>query len=100
MPDMSNLQLIKESLILGETTFSYNKILNQGDFMSILQILQTISSLMNEQSLSDKFGLISGNFTQAKFPQINGPLEKYAGVIPVRNFYLVFTNIAKIKAFF
>ena len=45
--------------------------------MPSLQEIQTISSLLNDLSLSDKFGLISNNRTYTPlFPQTFGPLFK------------------------
>jgi hypothetical protein len=82
-PDLINLQIIKEKLILADTQFIDNIILNEGNYLNSIQVLQSISSLINDQSLSDKLGLILNENVTIKFPEIYGPLSNYAGVSPV-----------------
>ena len=81
-PDVSNLQIIEEKLILEDSTFIDNLILNQGDYLNSIQLVQSLSSLLNGQSLSDKLGLILKDSSFC-FPDIYGPLENYMGVKPV-----------------
>jgi hypothetical protein len=81
MPDLIDLQLIKEKLILADTTFIDNIILNEGDYLNSIQVLQSISSLINDESLSDKLSLTLNE--TIKFPELYGPLSNYAGVSPV-----------------
>jgi hypothetical protein len=89
MPNVSNLELIKEKLILADTSFIDNILLNEGDYLDSIQILQIISSLINDQSLSDKVGLIlHENFTTA-FPQIYGPFSNYTGATSVKKFFKI-----------
>ena len=83
MPDFQNLELTKEKLILADTSFKDNIILNKGDYMSSIQVLQSLTSLINLQSLSDTVALILNKKSTAAFPQIYGPLSNYAGVSPV-----------------
>jgi hypothetical protein len=83
MPDLIDLQLIKEKLILADKTFIDNIILNEGDYLNSIQVLQSFSSLINDESLSDKFSLTLNENETIKFPEIYGPLSNYAGVSPV-----------------
>ncbi len=76
--------MIKEKLILNDLTFTMNKLLNEGDYLSSIQILQSLSSLLNGESLSDQIGLIrNDDNTLHSFPQIYGPMANYTGVTPV-----------------
>ena len=79
---MSNLQSIKDKLILNDPFFGTNIILNEGAYLSSIQELQSISSLLSDESLSDKVGLIR-NDSSTQFPQIYGALSNYMGVLPV-----------------
>ena len=82
-PDLTNLKTIVESLVLPDLNFEANIILNQGSYLASIQVIQSISSLLNEQSLSDKLGLIlQNNSSSFIFPQIYGPLANYTGVHP------------------
>ncbi len=81
-PDVSYLRAIEEKIILANSTFIYNIMLNEGDYLNSIQVLQTLSSIVNEQSLSDKIGLILYK-NETRFPQIYGPLSNYMGVSPV-----------------
>jgi len=83
IPNVSYLQAIKEYLILADSTFSVNKILNEGDYLHSIQLLQSLSSLINEQSLSDQFGLILSENDRIKFPKKYGPISNNKGVSPV-----------------
>jgi hypothetical protein len=83
MPDFQNFELIKEKLILADISFKDNIILNKGDYLNCIQILQSLSSLINDQSLSDKIALILIENSTDAFPQIYGPFSDYTGVSPV-----------------
>ncbi len=83
LPDYSNLTTTIDQLISKNPLFSTNIILNEGSSLMSIQELQRVTSLLNEQSLSDKLGLIlHGN--APIFPQTFGPLSNYSGVIPVK----------------
>ena len=86
MPDFTNFEAIKDKLILADPFFSTNIILNQGSYLSSIQIIQQLASLLNEQSYSDKFGLIlnQNSSSTIAFPQIYGPMENYSGVNAVK----------------
>ena len=58
VPDVVYLENVIEKIISGDPYFSSNIILNEGAFVQSIQELQSISSLLNEQSLSDKVGLL------------------------------------------
>ena len=81
--DSSNLQTIIDQLITKNPYFSTNKILNEGSYLLTIQEIQRITSLLNEQSLSDKFGLVLNKNAFANFPETFGPLSNYSGVTPV-----------------
>jgi hypothetical protein len=83
LPDYSNLQTTIDQLISKNPLFSTNIILNEGSCLLSIQEIQRITSLLNEQSLSDKLGLIL-NGNAPIFPQTFGPLSNYSGVIPVK----------------
>ena len=84
-PDSSGLENIMNKLISSDPYFSSNIILNQGSYLGCLQEIQTISSLMNEQSLSDKYAISLNSSLTLKviFPQMYGPLAQFTGVSPV-----------------
>ena len=85
LPDLSNLFSIMNSLITANPYFSTNVILNQGSYLSSLQEIQRISSLLNEQSLSDKLSLrLMNESSKVFFPDTFGPLSTYSGVITVK----------------
>ena len=87
LPDLSNLNSIMNNVISANPFFATNIRLNQGSYLDSLQELQTISSLLNEQSLRDKGGLIvKDNTTINYFPLIYGPLTNFAGVNHVSYF--------------
>jgi len=79
LPDFTNFESIKDKLISADPIFSTNVILNQGSYLNNIQIIQRITSLLNIQSYSDKFGAIL-NKSSIAFPQIYGPMADYAGV--------------------
>ena len=80
LPEFSLLEEIMNKLILKDLTFWTNIILNEGSNMPSLEEIQTISSLLNEQSLKDKQTImLNGSI----FPQIFGPFTNFAGVSPV-----------------
>lgn len=85
VPDLTNLETTMEKLISSDPTFSTNIILNQGSYLKSIQILQTISSLLNAQSYSDKLGLML-NKSKIAFPQIYGPMANYSGSNAVNKF--------------
>jgi hypothetical protein len=82
LPDYSNLETTIDKLVSKNPLFSTNIILNEGSCLLSIQEIQRITSLLNEQSLSDKLGLIL-NGNAPIFPQTYGPLLNYSGVIPV-----------------
>ena len=88
MPDLSVLNNLINNLQVKDTSFLTNKILNECSFLPTLQEIQMISSLLNEQSLSDKLGLIL-NGSGPIFPQNFGPLSNFSGVIPVKNLIII-----------
>ncbi len=75
--DRENFTDTLSKLILRDPLFETNRILNEGSYLPSLQEIQTISSLLNDQSLADKFGLISSLKNTSLFPQTFGPLFKY-----------------------
>ena len=79
LPDLTNLETIMDKLISADPYFSLNIILNQGSFIKSIQIIQTVSSILNTQSYSHKLGMIL-NKSSIAFPQIYGPMENYTGV--------------------
>jgi hypothetical protein len=87
LPDLSNLQTTMNKLIAKDQFFTSNTILNQGLFLLSLQEIQSISSLLNEQSLADKYAIYLNNSMTLLFPQTYGSLSSYSGVTPVRNFH-------------
>jgi hypothetical protein len=78
----TNLNSLMNYLIGGNPFFDSNLILNEGTFVNSIQEIQRISSLLNEQSLSDKLGLIMKGDAPL-FPETYGPLWSYSGVSPV-----------------
>ena len=89
VPDFINFESIKDKLITADPIFSTNVILNQGSYLKNIQIIQTITSLLNIQSYSDKLGAILNKSSKA-FPQIYGPMANYTGVNAVINVLLSF----------
>ena len=91
-PDFSNFQTEIEQLITQSPLFRTNIILNEGSYLQSIQEIQRISSMLNEQSLSDKLGLIL-NGNAPIFPQTFGPLSNFTGVTPVNwekeNYFLI-----------
>jgi hypothetical protein len=83
LPDFSNLRTTIDQLISKNPLFSTNIILNGGSYLLSIQEIQRISSSLNEQSLSDKLGLIL-NGNAPIFPQTFGPLSTYSEVSPVK----------------
>ena len=79
---MSNVTSNIENLISGQTAFISNQILSQGSFLESIQELQKIASILNQQSLSDKKGLVLNDNTTT-FVEIYGPYANYYGVTPV-----------------
>ncbi len=82
LPDYSNFETTIQQLITRNPHFSTNVILNEGSFLLSIQEIQRISSLLNDQSLSDKFGLVL-NGSGTIFPQTFGPVSNFSGVSPV-----------------
>jgi hypothetical protein len=81
-PNETNLTSLMNDLITENPLLDSNKILNEGHFVNSIQEIQRISSLLNDESLSDKLGLILKGDAPI-FPQTYGPLWNYSGVIPV-----------------
>ena len=91
-PDFSYFQTEIEQLITQNPSFKTNILLNEGSYLKSIQEIQRISSMLNEQSLSDKFGLIL-NGNAPIFPQTFGPLSNYTGVTPVnyeKSFFAIY----------
>ena len=81
-PDFTDINIIKDKIITADPYLSANIILNQGSYLSSVQIIQTISSLLNDESFSDKLAMIL-NKSSIAFPEIYGPMANFSGVIPV-----------------
>jgi hypothetical protein len=84
IPDFTDFDATKDKLISGDPNFYLNMMLKQGSFLKSIQIMQSISSLLNEQSLSDKLGLKLDSKLEYNFPHIYGPLAYFKGVNSVR----------------
>ena len=80
LADRNNFTYTLSKIISRDPLFETNRILNEGSYLPSLQEIQTISSLINEQSLADKFGLISSLKNASLFPQTFGPLFKYSTI--------------------
>jgi hypothetical protein len=80
--NQTNLTSFMNDLITGNPLFDSNIILNEGSFIKSIQEIQRMSSLLNDQSLSDKLGLILKGDAPI-FPQTYGPLWNYSLVAPV-----------------
>jgi hypothetical protein len=81
-PHKTNLTSIMHDLLTENPLADTNIILNEGSFIKSIQEIQRISCLLNDQSLSDKLGLILKGYAPI-FPQTYSPLWNYSGVIPV-----------------
>jgi hypothetical protein len=81
-PNQTNLTSLFNDLITEHPLADSNIILNEGYFIKSIQEIQRISSLLNDQSLSDKLGLILKGDAPI-FPQTYGSLWNYSGVMPV-----------------
>ena len=81
-PHETNLTSLMNDLITENPSFGSNINLYEGSFLKSIQEIQRISSLLNDQSLSDKLGLILKGDAPI-FPQTYGPLWNYSGVMPV-----------------
>jgi hypothetical protein len=81
-PHESNLTSLMNDLITENPSFDSNIILYAGSFKESIQEIQRISSLLNDDSISDKLGLILKGDAPI-FPQTYGPLWNYSGVKPV-----------------
>jgi len=97
LSDRNNFTNTLSKLISRDPLFETNRILNEGSYLPSLQEIQTISSLLNDQSISDKFGLISSFKNTSLFPQTFGPLFKYSTNRTVRLFRLVIRFDFKIR---
>jgi hypothetical protein len=82
-PHETNLTSLMNDLTTENPSFESNINLYEGSFLKSIQEIQRISSLLNDQSLSDKLGLILKGDAPI-FPQAYGPLWNYSGVLPVR----------------
>jgi hypothetical protein len=81
-PNQTNFTSLINDLIAENPLADSNIILNEGYFIKSIQEIQRISSLLNDQSLSDKLGLILKGDAPI-FPQTYGPLWNYSRVMPV-----------------
>jgi hypothetical protein len=89
LPDLTNIDIDMEKLILNDPYYSKNIVLNQGSYLSSIQIIQTISSLLNTHSYSDKLAIIL-NKTSIAYPQIFGPMENFTDVTAViKKFFIM-----------
>jgi hypothetical protein len=95
--DRNNYTNTLSKLIEHDPLFETNRILNEGSYLPSLQEIQTISSLLNDHSLADKFGLISSLKNTSLFPQTFGPLFKSSLIRTVRLFKLVMKFKIKFK---
>ena len=83
IPDLTNLTATMENLISNEPTFKSNKILNEGSFVSSIQEIQKMSSLLSYESLLDRASLIlTGN--APIFPQTFDPVIYFSGLKTVK----------------
>lgn len=89
IPDLLNITSMIAYLISGQTSFISNQILSRGSFLTSIQELQKIASLLNQQSLSDTYGLILNGYSTI-FPQKYGPLANYDGINSV-DYDLIFS---------
>ncbi len=89
LADRDNFTNTLSKLISHDLLFETNRILNEGSYLQSLQEIQTISSLLNDHSLADKFGLISRLKNESLFLQTFGPLFKYSSIRNVRIVILV-----------
>ena len=87
-PNDANFTVTIDKLITRDSKFETNVILSEGSFISSVQEIQTISSILNAQSLSDKFGLILAGSGES-FPKIFGPMSNYSGVKPVNFIFII-----------
>ena len=85
IPDFVDFKEITQGIISSSPDSNLNTLLMQGVYLNIIQVLQGISSLLNEQSMSDKLGLLlyHNSSHSNKFPQIYGPLSSFTGVLAV-----------------
>ena len=60
-PDVSNLATLINQLISMDKNANINAILSQGSTLLTIQQIIGVSALLNEESLSDKFGLIQNS---------------------------------------
>jgi hypothetical protein len=97
LADRNNFTYTLSKIISRDPLFETNRILNEGSYLPSLQEIQTISSLINDQSLADKFGLISSLKNTSLFPQTFGPLFKYSTNRIVGLFRLVIRFDFKIR---
>jgi len=87
--DRTNFTDTMSKLISNDPKFETNQILKEGSYLSSLQEIQTISSLLNDQSLGDKFGLIKSEGNSSLFPQTFGVLYTYSQNRTVRKFKIL-----------
>ena len=57
-PDTQYLENTTEKIISGDPFFSTNVILNKGSYSESIQEIQSLASLLNVKSSSDKYGLV------------------------------------------
>ena len=98
IPDVTNLKSMIQKIINEDPYFISNIILNEGSYLGSIQELQSICALLNEQSLSDKLGLILKKIAPV-FPHRSGPLSNYSGVVAVNSLIteMIFTKMTGIK---
>ena len=62
-PDVSKLQTIVDQLVSVSPTSGFNQNLNNGLSQLSIQDIQSLSSMLNGQSLSDKYALSQNSST-------------------------------------
>ena len=76
----SNLESIMNRLLARDPRFSSNQILNEGSYLGSINEIQSLTSLLNEQSLKDTLALMSTPI----FPKKYGVPQDYSYIKPVK----------------
>ena len=97
-PDLTDLNVTIEKLVLDDPFFATNIILHEGSYLRVIQEIHVISSLLNIHSLSDKLGFIRTGKNYV-FPQTYGPLSNYSGVQAVNDPFL-YLGLKAIASYF
>ena len=79
--DSASIPNLMSELISLSSASNTNKILFEGQALNSIQLIITIASVLNEQSINDKMGLLLSNGSSSNlFPQTYGPLSNYSGL--------------------